>query len=345
MSKKIIGIDFGTSTIKIYKKGEGIILDEKNIIAIANKKNIIAVGNEAYEMYEKAPANIVVTYPVKSGVIADYANMLSLLNRFIDKVQGKGGRFSNLSYLIAVPSDITEVEKRAFFDLIASSNARAKTILIVDKPIADALGVGLDVTNARGVMTVNIGADTTEISIMSLGGIVLSKLVPVGGNKLDESIKQYVKKKYNLVIGDKTAEVIKKELASAVPGEERTAKAFGRNVVSGLPSVMEISSSMVYESIKEYLYTIIDYIKIILERTPPEISSDIIDSGIFVTGGSANIRNLDTFIHQETDLPINICTDANNSVAIGLGRIMEEPELSTLAAQIKQSSYNTKMRE
>lgn len=344
MIRKALGIDLGTSTIKIYKKGEGVILDERNIIAIANKKDIIAVGNDAFDMYEKTPGNINVTYPVKSGVIADIANMQSLLNQMLKRI-GKGSKLSGMSYIIAVPTDITEVEKRAFYDLIANSNAKAKSILVVEKPVADALGAGLDVTNARGVMTVNIGADTTEISIMSLGGIVLSKLIPVGGNKLDESIRQYVKKKYNLIIGNKTAEVIKKELANAMEGDENKIKAYGRNIVRGLPSQMDISSAMVYESIKEYLYTIIDNIKIILERTPPEISSDIIDTGLYVTGGSANIKNLDTLIHKETDLTVNICKDASNSVVLGLGRIMDEAYLSTLATDIRQNAYSTKMRD
>lgn len=341
MMRKAMGIDLGTSTIKIYIKEKGIVLDERNIIAIADKKNVIAVGNDAFEMYEKAPANINVTYPVRNGVIADIANMQSLLNHLLKRI-GKEAKLSGMSYVVAVPTDITDVEKRAFYDLIANSSGKAKSILVVEKPVADALGAGLDVTNARGVMTVNIGADTTEISIISLGGIVLSKLIPIGGNKLDESIRQYVKKKYNLIIGDKTAEVIKKKLANAVPDDENTMKAFGRNVVRGLPSQMDISSNMVYESIKEYLYTIIDNIRIILERTPPEISSDIIESGIYITGGSANIKNLAGLLHKETDLTINICKDASDSVVLGLGRIMEEEELSSLAKDIKQNASTLK---
>lgn len=329
MANKIFGIDFGTSTIKIYKKGEGLIVDEKNVIAVANKKEIIAVGNDAYEMLEKAPSNISVTYPVRNGVIADIANMQSLLNRFLKNLTGTGKFISN-NYVIAVPNDITDVEKRAFFELVASSNTKAKKISIVEKPIADAVGLGLDVTNARGVMVVDIGADTTEISIMSLGGIVLSKLIPIGGNKLDESIQSYVKRKYNLIIGNKTSENIKKQLASAFLIEEENMKVYGRNVVTGLPTEMDISSTMVFEAISEYLNNIIDSIRMILERTPPEISSDIIDSGIYVTGGSANIRNLDKLIEQQTDLKVNISNNAANTVVDGLGRIIEEPEFKDL---------------
>lgn len=341
MSKRIFGIDLGTSMIKVYKKDNGIVLDEKNVIAIANRKNMIAVGNEAYEMFEKAPINIVVSYPVKNGVIADIANMQALLNKFLKDINGTR---HGVQFLIAVPTDVTEVEKRAFYELIANSNAKAKSIGMIDKPVAAAFGIGLDITNARGVMTVDIGADTTEISIMSLGGIVLSKLIPVGGNKLDESIKLFVKKKYNLVIGNKTAEVIKKSLSSALPTDEVSVKVYGRNVVSGLPSEMEIMSSMVYEAVKEHFYTIIDSIKIILERTPPEISSDIIDSGIYITGGSAHIRNLDKLIAEQTDLKINVCQDPENSVVNGLGAIIQDPTLATLAYYPKQSNHNSKKR-
>ena len=339
MASKTFGIDFGTSTIKVYKKGEGIILDERDIIAIANKKQVIAIGDEAYEMHEKAPENIDVNYPIRNGVIANFNSMVELLNEVIRRIGAKSTTFGNVEFIVATPTDITEVEKRAFFDLIASSASKAKKIKIVEKPIADALGVDLDVTNAHGVMVVDIGADTTEVSVLALGGIVLSKLIPVGGNKLDESIKSYVKKKYNLIIGDKTAEMIKKELASATPVEESEIKVFGRDVVTGLPLEIAISSSMVYTAISEYLYSIVDAIRVILERTPPEISSDIIDYGIFVTGGSANIRNLDELIHKETGLQINIAENAANSVVIGLGKIIEDPNFSSLAAPLKQTNY------
>lgn len=339
MAGKIYGIDFGTSMIKIYQKNNGIILDEKNIIAIANRRKMIAAGDEAFEMYEKAPANISVTYPVRNGVIADIANMLELLNYTLRKIKLRNSKFSSAEFIVATPTDITEVEKRAFFDLIASSNAKAKNIKIVEKPIADAVGAGLDVTTARGVMVVDIGADTTEVSIISLGGIVISKLIPVGGNRLDESIKNFVKKNYNLVIGDKTSEYIKKQLASAFPAEEKNLKAYGRNVVTGLPTEVEISSSMVYDSVIDYLHSIIDAIKIILERTPPEISSDIIDTGIYVTGGSSSITGLSKLIKKETDLKVNLCEDPTNTVVNGLGRIIEDHKLSSLAFTLKQTNY------
>lgn len=334
MAAKAFGIDFGTSTIKVYKKGQGIVLDERNIIAIADRKNLIATGNDAYEMYEKAPANILVTYPVRSGVIADVANMLTLLNHFMFRISGSK-RPSSADYVVATPTDITEVERRSFYDLIASSNLKVGHIKIVEKPIADAVGAGLDIMTARGVMIVDIGADTTEVSILSLGGIVLSKMIPIGGNRLDEAIKSMVKRTYNLYIGDKTAENIKKQLACAFPTVKASVKVYGRDVVTGLPTEMEVSSEAVYAAISEYLYTIIDAIKIILERTPPEISSDIIDSGIYITGGSAKIFALDELLHKETDLKINICPDSANTVVNGLGRIMEDHKLSVLADTLR----------
>lgn len=334
MAIKTYGIDFGTSTIKISRKGQGIVLDERNTIAIADRKAIIATGDEAYDMYEKAPANIVVSHPVRSGVIADVANMTALLEYFIRKLSGSK-RPGTADYIVATPSDITEVERRSFYELISRSNLKVGRIKIVDKPIADALGAGLEIMSARGVMVVDIGADTTEVSILSLGGIVLSKLIPIGGNKLDEAIKGIVKKKHNLYIGDKTAENIKKKLASALPNVEASVNVYGRDVVTGLPALMEVNSKTVYEAISEYLYSIIDAIRIILERTPPEISSDIIDGGIYVTGGSANIFELEGLISKETGLKINICEDPSNTVARGLGRIMDEPQLFGLADALR----------
>ena len=195
MSGKAIGIDFGTSSIKFYKNGEGVILHEKNVIAVYNKIHTFAVGNEAFEMYEKAPANIEVSYPVKNGVIADIGNMQAMIDYFFEELDGKR-KLKGADYYIAVPTDVTEVEKRAFYELVADSKVKAKNIYIVDKPVADAIGAGLDVTKSRGIMMVNIGAETTEISVLSLGGIVISKSIKIGGNKLDDCIINNVKKVY-----------------------------------------------------------------------------------------------------------------------------------------------------
>ena len=338
MAARAFGIDFGTSTIKIYKKGQGIVLDERNIVAISDRKNIIAAGNDAYEMYEKAPANIKVSYPVRNGVIADVADMTALLRAFIYNISGSK-RVNSADYIVATPTDITEVERRSFYDLIASSGLKTGHIRIVEKPLADAVGAGLDIMTARGVMIVDIGADTTEVSVLSLGGIVLSKLIPVGGNRLDEAIKSMVKRKYNLYIGDKTAENIKKKLACACGSLEASVRVYGRDVVSGLPMEMEVSSADVYEAIAEYLFSVIDAVKIILERTPPEISSDIIDSGIYITGGSARIFALDQLMNKETELKINVCPDSANTVVAGLGKIMEDHKFHSLADTLKPKNF------
>ena len=339
MSAKVFGIDFGTSTIKIYRKNEGVIFDEKNIIALCNNE-VMAIGDEAFEMLGKAPDNFLVTYPVKNGVIADIANMLSLLNKALKTVAEKTGKITGADIIVAAPTDITEVEKRAFFDLAASSVAKPKKVRVVEKPIADAIGSGLDVMNASGVMVVNIGADTTEISIMSLGGIVLSKLVTTGGNKFDDLIINNVKKKYNLIIGQKTAETIKKKLAYAINPEHETIKVYGRDVMSGLPIEAEIDSEFVYETINESLHSIVDEVRIILEKTPPEISSDIIDAGIYITGGSANIKKIDELFAKETELDVKVAEDPANTVVNGLGRILEDSaKYDCLAFSLKQTYY------
>ena len=339
VSAKVFGIDFGTSTIKIYRKNEGVIFDEKNIIALCNNE-VMAIGDEAFEMLGKAPDNFLVTYPVKNGVIADIANMLSLLNKAFKTIIDKSGKITGADIIVAAPTDVTEVEKRAFFDLAASSIAKPKKVRVVEKPIADAIGSGLDVMNASGVMVVNIGADTTEISIMSLGGIVLSKLVTTGGNKFDELIINNVKKKYNLIIGQKTAETIKKKLAYAINPEHETIKVYGRDVMSGLPTEAEIDSEFVYETITESLHSIVDAVRIILEKTPPEISSDIIDSGIYITGGSANIKKIDELFAKETELDVKVAEDPANTVVNGLGRILEDSsKYDCLAFSLKQTYY------
>lgn len=323
MAKKVFGIDFGTSVIKIFKKGEGIVVDEKNVVATKNKK-FYAGGNDAYDMFEKAPENITVSYPMRTGVIAEIENMRMLLDYFVQTKCFKKGVKSAAEFVVAVPTNITEVEKRAFEELVRNAVPKIKDVVLIEKPIVAALGIGLDVVSPRGVMTVDIGADTTEIGIISLGGIVLSKLIPVGGNKIDETIQLLVKKNYSLYIGRKTAEMIKMELGSAVESEETTMKVFGRDVVTGLPKQQEISSSLVCSAVREHLYTIVDAIKMILEHTPPEITSDIIDSGIFLTGGSAKIKELDKLISEETDLMVNVSEDCENSVAKGLGVVMDD---------------------
>lgn len=334
----VYGVDIGTSNFKMYSKEKDTVLNEKNIIAIANKTEVFAIGNEAFLMHEKAPDNIVVSYPVKFGVIADIENMETLFECFFNKING--GKIAGANeFFVAVPTDITEVEKRAFYDLVSSARVKAKTVYIVDKPVADAIGAGIDVTEARGVMVVNIGSDTTEVSVLSLGGIVLSKSIKIGGNKLDDNIISGVRKNYNLVIGNKTAESIKIKIGSAIKTEEVFTKAFGRNIMSGLPVAVDVSSDVVHESIIEQLRSILDAVKMILERTPPELAADIIENGIYITGGTSSIRGLKEFMESETNLTINIVESASESVVRGIKDIISTPSYRKLAYLPKEKNY------
>lgn len=335
MNHKTIGIDFGTSTIKIVKGNEGLVLDEKNVIAIYKKKEVLAVGDEAYEMYEKAPANIQVSYPIKNGVIADLSNMHQLVISFLEKIANGRNKLKGYDYYLAIPTDITEVEKRSYFDVIVSSKLKPNRIRMVEKPVADALGMGLEVLDSTGVLIVDFGANTTEISVLSLGGIIFSKLVPIGGNDLDKDIIMHVKRTYNFVIGKKTAESIKKEIGSAIPSEG-TMTVYGRNTISGLPSELQIDASEVNQAITEHLQQIMDQVKVILERTPPEVSADIYQNGIYVTGGSSRLKGLGEFITQATKLKVNFNEEPENTVITGLDTIIGDSKYSKLISELDE---------
>ena len=334
VSVNSFGIDLGTSNIKIYNLADDTILNQKNMIAIRNKKSLFAVGDEAFEMFEKAPGNIHISYPLNNGVIANINSMQILLKEFLKMSTNNSVRPAD--YYIAVPSDITEVERRAFGDLIKSAGLKPKKIYTVEKAIADAAGLGVNMNEATGIMVVNIGAETTEISVISLGGVVISRLIKAGGVKFDEAIQSSIRRNYNLMIGDKSAAVIKHQLASAIPEEDGlTGTVCGRDVVTGLPLEIAIPSKIVYEALKEPLHVIMDAIKVILERTPPEFARDIIKSGVYVTGGGAMVRNLPQFITESTGLPVNICENPSESVARGLANIMKNNDYRYLAYNIK----------
>ena len=321
MLGKAIGIDFGTSSIKFYKNGEGIILHEKSVIAIYNKSHTFAVGNEAYEMYEKAPANIQVSYPVKNGVIADIGNMQSMIDYFFHELDGKK-KLKGAEYYIAVPTDITEVEKRAYFDLITNTNLKPKKIHVVEKPVADALGMNLDITKSTGTLVVDIGANTTEISVMSLGGIVLSRLIPIGGNRFDEAIINKIKKDKSFVIGEKTAEEIKMTIGSAYVTDE-SIDVCGRNLVTGLPKTVTVSSEETEEALREPTLQIVEAVHSVLEKTPPELAADVADRGIVLTGGGALLRGLEELIEDRTGINTMTADDPMTCVAIGTGKYVE----------------------
>ena len=333
MTNNVYGIDLGTCNMKIYCKASNKIMNEKNTIALVNKNEMYAYGDDAYAMYEKAPETIQVTFPVVGGVIADFNNLQVMLQTYLE-THAKG-KLRGAEFIVAVPTDITDVEKRAFFDMFYKSKLKPKSVLLCEKPIADAVGLGLNVNEPTGIMVVDIGADTTEISVISLGGLVLSDLLHSGGNKIDESIITYVKRKYNLVIGQKTAQSMKETLGSGIPGNTQTMVVVGRDVVSGLPIEMEMSGAVVYEAIKDNLNTICNSIKMILEKTPPELARDIIHSGIYITGGSSQIHDLDQLFRDITGIEINTCEEPEEGVVRGLLKIVSDAKFKHLAFSMK----------
>lgn len=334
MTNNVYGIDLGTCNMKVYCKSTNKILNEKNTIALVNKDEIYAYGDAAYAMYEKAPETINVTFPVTSGVIADFNNLQSMLQLFLEThVKGK---IKGAEFIVAVPTSITDVEKKAFFDIFYKSKSlKPKSVLLCEKPIADAVGLGLDVNEPTGIMVVDIGADTTEISVISLGGLVLSDLLHFGGNRIDESIITHIKRNYNLVIGQKTAQSLKEHLGSGMPGNADTMVVVGRDVVSGLPIEMELSGEVIYEAIKDNLNSICNSIKMILEKTPPELAKDIIHSGIYITGGGSQIHDLDELFEQITGINVNTCEDPEECVVRGLVKIVSDNKYKHLAFSMK----------
>ena len=334
MNNNVYGVDLGTSNFKIFCKATGKIIKEKNTVAIINKNQIYAYGDEAYAMYEKAPESIQVIFPVVSGVIADYNFLQNMMITFLeDRMKSK---LRGSEFVVAVPTDITDVEKRAFYEIFFKSKVRPKSILLCEKPIADAVGLGIDVNQPTGVMIVDMGADTTEISVISLGGLVLSDLLHFGGNRLDESIISYMRKEYNLVIGQKTAKALKETIGSGLPGRTETMKIVGRDVVSGLPIEMEVNASDVYTAIKANLESICTSIKMILERTPPELAKDIIHSGIYITGGGSMIHNLDKLFEEITGIKINTSDAPEESAVRGLVKIVSDSKFKRLPFTMKK---------
>ncbi len=322
------GIDLGTCNIKIYSRAADQVMLEKNMIAIEGKDRLFAYGDSAFEMFEKAPGNIHISFPLSNGVIADINNMHTLIRSFITDMQGKAAKQAD--YYVAVPTDVTEVEKRAFYDLIKESGLKPRQILIVEKAVADGLGLDIDVKNSQGVLLVNVGYDTTEISLLSLGGIVLSKLIKVGGMRFDEAIRAAVRREYGLVIGAKTAEQVKISLRE-LEAQGRDAVVYGRDLVTGLPVERHIPPALVKEALDEHFSTIIDQVRLILERTPPELSADIYRQGIYLTGGGSQVANLAQKLAQGTGLNVNTAANAPMSVAMGLARIIKEENYRNLA--------------
>ena len=305
---------------------------EKNMIAIENKDTLFAYGDSAFEMYEKAPGNIHISYPLSNGVIADIRNMELLVKYFISNMSKN---FKAADYYIAVPTDVTGVEKRAFYDLIRDADVKAKKIMVVEKAVADGLGLEIDVKNSQGVLIVNVGFDTTEISILSLGGIVLSRLIKVGGQKFDDAIRAAVRREFSLIIGGKTAENVKMALCD-LEKEGKGAVVYGRDIVTGLPVERELPTNLIDDSLIEHFYTIIDNIKVILERTPPELAADIYRHGLYLTGGASSVNHLAELIQAGTGLKVNVSENPVTSVALGLSKIIKDDNYKSVAYSIEE---------
>lgn len=338
MGNLCFGIDLGSNNLKIYCKEGDRILQQKNMVAIENKKKMIAYGDAAYAMYEKAPSTIEVSYPMSYGNIGSINNLEVFLRAFLEKTTK--GSLKGADYYFALPTD---VQDRVFTTLIQDAGLKAHSIQMVDMSVAAGLGLGIDVKEAQGVLVVDVGADTTEVSILSLGGIVISRLIKVGGNQIDEAISSAIRREYNYFIGSKTAEQVKKQLAYAVLPEnasEEKMKICGRNMVLGLPAILEIDAAFVSESIKDVLKQIMDTVKVILERTPPELGVDMIQNGIYLTGGSSQLKNLDLMIHQATGIHVVKDEDPEQCVARGLARVINEKEFRSLTFTTKEQEYN-----
>ncbi len=321
-----LAIDLGTANTLVYAKGKGIVVNEPSIVAI-NKTNgeVEAVGKEAKEMLGRTPGNIVAIRPMKDGVIADFKVTERMLSYFILKAHGRKV-LVHPRIVIGVPSEITQVEKRAVID--SAYRAKASEVHLVEQAMVAAIGAGLPVTEPSGNMVVDIGGGTTDVAVISLSGIVYSRSVRVAGNAMDEAIMQYLKRKYNLLIGERTGEAIKIQIGSAYPLDRPlTMEIKGRNLIEGVPKTLTIDDSEIREALSECVATIMNAIRVALERTPPELSADIRDRGIVWTGGGAMLKNLDKRIREETGLPVSIAEDPLASVVLGTGKMLTDFKL------------------
>ena len=318
-----IGIDLGTANTLVYVKDRGIVLREPSVVAIQQGSNrVLAVGEEAKRMLGRTPGNIVAIRPMKAGVIADFEVTEAMLRYFIRKAHNRKW-VVRPRIIISVPSGITEVEKRAVKD--SATHAGAREVYLIEEPMAAAIGVGLPVQEPAGNMIVDMGGGTTEVAIISLAGIVLSRSVRVGGDQMDEAIVQYLKRVYNLMIGERTAEEIKITIGSAYPlGEEMSMEVKGRDLVAGLPKTLTITSEEIREALQEPVSAIVEAIRITLERCPPELSSDLVDRGIVLAGGTSQLRGMDKLLAEQTGLPVHVAEDPLSAVAEGTGVVLHE---------------------
>ena len=317
-----IGIDLGTANILVYVQGKGVVLNEPSVVAISEDDNrLVAVGEEAREMIGRTPANVRAIRPMRDGVIADYLITEAMLRYVINKVARV--RFFRPDVMISVPSGVTSVEKRAVRD--AALKAGARDAFLIEEPLAAAIGANVPISGPAGNMIIDIGGGTTEIAVIALGGIVVSESVRVGGARFDEAIASYIRRKYNLMIGERTAEEVKIRIGAALPLDEPLQmEVKGRDLIAGLPRTIPLSSGEVTEAIEQPLQQIISAIRGVLEQTPPELASDIIDKGMVMSGGGSLLRSLDTLLTQVTGIPCHVAENALNSVAVGTGRALEQ---------------------
>ncbi|HWY79334.1 MAG TPA: rod shape-determining protein [Candidatus Sulfotelmatobacter sp.] len=328
-STKRIGIDLGTANTLVYVVGEGIVLNEPTVVAVTAEENhVVAVGHEAKEMLGRTPGNVIALRPLRDGVVADYTITEAMLSYFIDKVCGKR-RFIKPEVMVCIPSGVTQVERRAVLD--ATMSAGAKTAYLIDEPLAAAIGAKIPIAQAAGHMIVNIGGGSTESAVISLGGVVVHSSVRVAGNKIDEAITSYIKRKYNLMIGETTAEMIKIEIGNAVPEEGKkeykSMEVRGRDTITGLPRTVILDEEQINEAIMPTLLEIIKGVKEVLEQCPPELAADIIDKGIVMSGGTSLLTNFDKLMTQMTGVPCHNAEDSLLCVARGTGVAMENIEL------------------
>ena len=320
-----LAIDLGTANTLVYVKGKGIVLCEPSVVAVRKEakggNKVLAVGKEAKMMLGRTPGNIVAIRPMKDGVIADFETTESMLRHFIRKVHNRR-TLVRPRMIICVPSGITQVEKRAVRE--SAESAGAREVFLIEEPMAAAIGAGLPITEPTSNMVVDIGGGTTEVAVISLAGIVYSKSVRVGGDKMDEAILQHIKRKYNLLIGLGTAEVIKTTIGNAYQTDQvETIEVKGRDLVTGIPKILTIDSEEIRKSISEQVETIVETVRIALEQTPPELAADIVDTGIVLTGGGSLLKNLDILLREETKLPITITEDPLSTVVLGSGKALD----------------------
>ena len=324
-----LAIDLGTANTLVYVKGEGVVCNEPSVVAVQNdsrnSRRVLAIGAEAKKMLGRTPGSIIAIRPLRDGVIADFEITENMLRYFIQKAHHRK-MLVRPRIVICVPSGVTPVEKRAVRE--AAESAGAREVYLIEEPMAAAIGAGLPVTEATGNMIVDIGGGTTEVAVISLSGVVFSRSVRVAGDKMDEAILQHIKRKYSLLIGERTAELIKITIGSAYPGNEiQTMEIRGRDLVAGVPKTIEITDEEIREALMDPIYQVVESVRIALERTPPELASDILDKGVVLAGGGALLRNLDVLLREETGMPVTLADDPLTAVVMGAGKVLDELSL------------------